>query len=139
MSRIDEALEKAVKMRESQKTATGDVSEKTVPPENRFDLPGHTDLDKFVVSGAPADPALVDRHLVSITDPYSLAAEQYKKLRARVLRATKKNFHNTIMIASANMNEGKSTTAANLALALSQEMDHTVLLVDADLRRPSLH
>jgi receptor protein-tyrosine kinase/non-specific protein-tyrosine kinase len=43
------------------------------------------------------------------------------------------------MITSSNMGEGKSITAANLAVVLSQEMDHTVLLVDADLRSPSLH
>jgi exopolysaccharide/PEP-CTERM locus tyrosine autokinase len=42
------------------------------------------------------------------------------------------------MVTSAEMDEGKSLTALNLAVALSNEIDHTVLLVDADLRNPSI-
>jgi len=43
------------------------------------------------------------------------------------------------MVTSADMGEGKSVTAINLAIALAREIDHTVLLVDADLRKPSIH
>jgi receptor protein-tyrosine kinase/non-specific protein-tyrosine kinase len=43
------------------------------------------------------------------------------------------------MVSSANAAEGKSITAVNLAVSLAQSIDHTVLLVDADLRSPSLH
>jgi protein-tyrosine kinase len=46
---------------------------------------------------------------------------------------------NTIMVTSTESNEGKSLTAVNLALVMAQEYNHTVLLVDADLRKPSLH
>jgi len=74
-----------------------------------------------------------------LTNPFSHAAEQYKKLRARILRATEQNHHNTIMITSSDMGEGKSLTSINLAVALSSEIDHTVLLVDSDLRNPSIH
>jgi exopolysaccharide/PEP-CTERM locus tyrosine autokinase len=42
-------------------------------------------------------------------------------------------------VTSAVGEEGKSITSLNLALALAQDYDHTVLLIDADLRRPSLH
>ena len=48
-------------------------------------------------------------------------------------------FRNCLMVTSSVPNEGKSLTALNLSLSLAQELDHTVLLIDADLRRPSVH
>jgi len=93
----------------------------------------------FDVGDAGIDPATVNRHLVSITDPYSTAAEEYRKLRAKILRATESNYLNTIMVTSSQAGEGKSMTAINLAVTIAQEIDHTVLLVDADLRRSSIH
>jgi receptor protein-tyrosine kinase/non-specific protein-tyrosine kinase len=57
-----------------------------------------------------------------------------------ILRLTKKLAnHNTIMVTSSESGEGKSLTATNLALVLAQEYNHTVLLIDADLRRPTLN
>jgi exopolysaccharide/PEP-CTERM locus tyrosine autokinase len=68
------------------------------------------------------------------------AAEEYRKLKSLVLRLTKREkFLNTLLITSAGSNEGKTLTALNLAIVLAQEYDHSVLLVDADLRRPSVH
>lgn len=130
MSRIEQALEKAIKMRES---AKGVVSEEITMPQYRAAPP------RFEVSDAVIDLAAVDKHIVTLTDPYSYAAEQYRKLRARILKSTRKDFHNTIMVTSSDVGEGKSLTSINLAVALSNEIDHTVLLVDADVRNPSLH
>lgn len=45
---------------------------------------------------------------------------------------------NLIMVTSALAGEGKSFTAANLAISIASELDHTVLLVDSDVARPSL-
>jgi protein-tyrosine kinase len=130
MSRIEEALEKAVKMREMAKEV---VSVQEPVREEAAVSPKFPD-------GTPAfNVSLVDKHVVTLTDPFSHAAEQYKKLRARILRATNQNHHNTIMITSSDMGEGKSLTSINLAVALSSEIDHTVLLVDSDLRNPSVH
>jgi protein-tyrosine kinase len=57
-----------------------------------------------------------------------------------ILHITKRQEnHNAIMVTSADSGEGKSLTAVNLAIVLAQEYNHTVLLIDADLRRPSLH
>lgn len=70
----------------------------------------------------------------------SPVAEEYNKLRSLIVKLTKgETFLNTIMITSTIGEEGKSLTSLNLAIALAREYDHTVLLVDADLRRPSLH
>jgi capsular exopolysaccharide synthesis family protein len=68
-----------------------------------------------------------------------ISREQYHKLAA-VLHTTQAAGHTkVIMIASAVAGEGKTVTAANLALTLSESYHRRVLLVDADLRRPSLH
>jgi len=130
VSRIEQALEKAAKLREM---ATEVLPEATAPSPVRiaphiFDA-GETSLDT----------AKVDRHVVSITDPHSAAAEQYKRLKARILSATAKSLQNVIMITSSDVSEGKSLTAVNLAAALANEIDYTVLLVDADLRNPTVH
>ena len=130
MSRIEDALEKAVKMRETGEKAVDEKKSSSAP----YEAPTY-----FESGDLSIDVDAVSDYVVTIKDPYSHAAEQYKKLRARILRATKKDFHNTIMVTSSESGEGKSLTAINLAVALANEIDHTVLLVDADLRKPSVH
>ena len=71
--------------------------------------------------------------------PQSLAAEQYRSLRTRLKRAESGRALRTILVTSPNKGDGKSLTAANLALTMAQEFQRRVLLVDADLRRPSVH
>jgi polysaccharide biosynthesis transport protein len=76
--------------------------------------------------------------LVTISEPRSHAAECYRNLRTSILFSTGRPIPKTILVTSAVGGEGKSTTAANLAVVMSQS-GRKVLLVDADLRRPSLH
>jgi protein-tyrosine kinase len=130
MSRIEKALEKAVKMRESTKEA---VPEEITTSDNQVTLP------RFEVGESVLDTAVINRHIVCISEPSSSAAEQYKRLRARILQATAKDFLNTIMVTSSDIGEGKTITAINLAVAIANEIDYTVLLVDADLRGASVH
>jgi len=79
-----------------------------------------------------------DNRLISFFDESHVSA-QYKILRTQILHKTKEEGLNTILVTSAGESEGKSITAANLAISLAREVTHTVLLVDADLRNPSLH
>jgi protein-tyrosine kinase len=65
--------------------------------------------------------------------------EAYKLLRTRILHATRREGRNTLMITGPLPHEGKTLTTINLALALAHEAGQTVLLVDGDLRRPSVH
>ncbi|MBI4684852.1 MAG: polysaccharide biosynthesis tyrosine autokinase [Nitrospirae bacterium] len=131
MSRIEKALEKAVKMREAAKEPVS--SEGTITHDTKDAHP------VFEAGTSFLDAASVDRHLICITEPYSLAAEQYKKMRAQILKATDNGVLNTIMVASSDMQEGKTITAINLAVTMASAVDYTVLLVDADLRNPSIH
>jgi capsular exopolysaccharide synthesis family protein len=68
----------------------------------------------------------------------SPAAEAYRVLQARVSFLADQLGVTSIMVTSAGPDEGKSTTAANLALALT-EAGRDVLLISADLRRPRIH
>lgn len=76
--------------------------------------------------------------LVVLDDPRSFAAEAYRVLRNNLHYANPDAPVRRILVTSAGPGEGKSTTAANLALVLAQG-DRQVLLVEADLRRPNVH
>jgi succinoglycan biosynthesis transport protein ExoP len=65
-------------------------------------------------------------------------AEAFHELRTSVLLSTAKHPPRTLLVTSAKGGEGKTTVAANLAVSLSQ-LGEKVLLIDADLRRPSIH
>ena len=131
MSRIEKALEKAVQLRRttaSSVSTCGSEGKDSAAPFAAFDI------------GEPViDTAAVHKHVVCITDPCSLAAEEYRKLRARIFQATEKDFLNSVLVTSSLDGEGKTVTAMNLAVTIAQEIDHTVLLIDADLRKPAVH
>ena len=71
-------------------------------------------------------------------DPKSIAAESYRTLRTSIQYSSFDKEIQVIVITSAEPGEGKSTTAGNLALALAQD-GKNVILIDCDLRKPSLH
>ncbi len=127
MSRIENALEKASRLRDSKK-ATGE-SQETVAHRER----------KAVQAVAQAIP-IDNPYLVAYHKPHSPVAEEYKKLKSLIITITKREPEkNVILVTSSVGGEGKSITAANLALSLSQDFDHSVLLIDADMRKPTLH
>ena len=82
--------------------------------------------------------AKLDTHLVSLTAPSSFAAEQYQGLRLTVERLALSRDVKVIAISSPAAGDGKTVTAINLAGALARGSDDRVLLIDADLRRPSV-
>ena len=85
------------------------------------------------------NPAFLDEHLVSLTEPFSLASEQVKKLRTKIILSAPERLPNkTILVTSAVPREGKTTIALNLALSLAQGLDEYVLLVDCDFRKPEI-
>ena len=76
--------------------------------------------------------------LVAGLAPKSLAAEQYRQLRTRLSLAEGSSSVRTVLITSPQKGEGKSITSANLALTMAQELQRRVVIVEADLRKPSL-
>jgi len=79
------------------------------------------------------EKVVVDQNI----DPAS--REQYRRLAATLHHAQAANGMKVVLITSAVQGEGKSLTATNLALTLSESYHKSVLLIDADLRRPTLH
>lgn len=76
--------------------------------------------------------------LITLTDPRSPISEAYRTLRTNLSFYSLDNPIRTLVVTSPAVGEGKSTTVANLAVTLAQSGRRTIL-VDCDLRRPSLH
>jgi protein-tyrosine kinase len=84
--------------------------------------------------------AMTSPYIIKFTEEDAHLTEEYRKLKSAVLMMMQPHAkQNTLVVTSAESGEGKSLTALNLALVLAQESNRTVLLVDADLRRPTLH
>jgi protein-tyrosine kinase len=80
-----------------------------------------------------------DPKLVVLSAPESLEAENFKMLKSQILFPKSGEIPKLIMVTSAFPGEGKTFVAANLAVSLAQGINEHVLLVDCDLRKPSLN
>ena len=96
---------------------------------------------KFKLGKAPQKYAnrAIDKDLVALMNPQSFEAEQFKILRTNMLFPESGKMPRSVMITSAVPGEGKSFVAANLAVSVAQHVNWNVLLIDCDLRRPSVH
>jgi capsular exopolysaccharide synthesis family protein len=77
--------------------------------------------------------------LILNADMPQAVTEQYRKAAAALHQLQLDRGMKVVMIASALAGEGKTVTASNIALTLSESFKRRVLLIDADLRRPSIH
>lgn len=147
MANIYEALQRAEQERD-RKVSGEDVG---VPAQPRWEggSPARPESKRrgffkelFGRGGSPGDvdaAADINKRRISLLQPDSYVAEQYRTLRGRIDSiATQRPIH-TVAIVSANQGEGKSTCAINLAAVTSLSVDRKVLLIDCDLRRPRVH
>jgi capsular exopolysaccharide synthesis family protein len=80
----------------------------------------------------------VEPRLIAITQPHSTYCEEYRSLRTQVLHKSQRQKLQSIVVASVNAGEGKSVTALNLSWLLAQTDGVKALIIDSDLRMPSL-
>jgi capsular exopolysaccharide synthesis family protein len=164
MSRVHEALSKArAKAGESSSSAEAGAplypiegpeaaqadwaseAADTPAPETAFDQAADTEIQADGID-TEADntmfeprPRLMAEKLVLSANPDHASVEQYRRLAARLHLAQAEHGIKVVMVASALPGEGKTLTATNLALTLSESYQRDVLLIDGDLRRPSIH
>ncbi|RCW77381.1 CpsD/CapB family tyrosine-protein kinase [Saliterribacillus persicus] len=78
------------------------------------------------------------RHLITKLNPRSPITEQYKTIRTNLQFSSVDGELRTMLVTSSGPSEGKSSTTANLAIVFA-EQNKKVLLIDADMRKPTLH
>ncbi|MCC7330890.1 MAG: AAA family ATPase [Gammaproteobacteria bacterium] len=81
---------------------------------------------------------LLDNRLIAAVPGHELK-DAYRMLRTRVLQTLRENHWTSLAVTGPASGCGKTLTAINLAISLAMEVTHTVLLVDLDLRKPSVH
>ena len=126
MSKIEKALAQAARKRNLRKRE----AEVKIPEEKREE-------DSFIHH--PDNLWGLDSRMMAFFSGASSASEQYKQLRTKILRSKKLYSHNAFLVTSALPGEGKSVTAMSISISIAQGLQDTVLLVDADLRRPSVN
>ncbi len=160
MSRLEEALRRAELADEQTETETetetpamASSSEPEIPtaPLPTWDFDSSVASAELVESPAEPEPvvpsdwktyrfgAVASHKTIVDPDVESSLVEQYRRLAASLHHAQLQRNVRTVMITSAVASEGKTLTATNLALTLSHSYKRRVLLIDADLRRPTVH
>lgn len=91
-----------------------------------------------IVGTVPLDKGRRNQPAIAFESDSSAIAEAFRKLRTNLQFLSVDNPPRVIVVTSSVPNEGKSTTAINIALVLA-EAEHNVVLVDGDMRRPSLN
>jgi receptor protein-tyrosine kinase len=91
-----------------------------------------------LVGSIPLDKERRKQPAIQFDSDNSGIAESFRKLRTNLQFLAVDNPPRVLVVTSSLPNEGKSTTAINIALALA-EAEHSVVLVDGDMRRPTLH
>jgi len=154
VSKFFQALEHAERERAHARNGDGtapaatELAERTavVEPPEAFGAPVARDapaahrgaFTTLLEPAASAEPGAVDDHLVSVLEPTSVAAEQYRGIRLAIENHRREHGTRVIGVASPARSDGKTTTAINLAGALAQSPDARVVVVEADLRHPSM-
>ena len=149
MAKVYEALRRA---EEERKRRTGDASPAVqpldVPPapeapkaKTKADAPSKTSLlDKLRFAGSRRDSAAeLNKRRISVLQPDSYVAEQFRALRGRIDALATQRPICTVCVSSPLAGEGKTTASINLAAVTAMSLGRRVLLIDCDMRRPKVH
>ena len=135
MEKIKKALDHARSLQKTDKISSRHVN--ALNKVNRVDDLSKIEYTKTRTVKVSKQELLEKRVLLG--DDKNAVTDQYKVLRTRVLQRLKANQWRTLAISSPTEGCGKTLTSINLAISLARDVNHSVLLVDLDLRRPSVH
>jgi Mrp family chromosome partitioning ATPase len=136
-----ERLKKALDLARAERD--GKLSVATISPPEPPPAPAPVNAqDTLVMSHTRVvsiDPKLLRANGVMPADASGPAGHSFKMLRTQVLQRLRQRGWNTLAVISPTSKDGKTFTAINLAIAIAGDTNHTTLLVDFDLRKPSVH
>lgn len=146
MAKVYDALRRA---EEERKRLIGDDSTRAAPLNVEPAGPAAAKADRkpfwrraterSIATPAPDGSAEVNKRRISLLQPDSYVAEQFRALRGRIDAIASQRPLRTITVTSAFPGEGKTTCSVNLAIVTGLSVATRVLLIDCDLRRPKVH
>jgi Mrp family chromosome partitioning ATPase len=139
MERISKALELARAQREGVAAAPKTDKERANSPAQPSPPLEASDTAIFRTPVLPVDQARLESERILCPGAPGALGSPYKMLRTQVLQRLGQLKGNSLAILSPTAGAGKTLTAINLAIAIAAEESRTVLLVDLDLRNPSVH
>jgi capsular exopolysaccharide synthesis family protein len=95
--------------------------------------------DSLQTRQRPDGSAEINKRRISLLQPDSYVAEQFRALRGRIDAIASQRPIRTVSVTSAFPGEGKTTCSVNLAIVTSMSLERRILLIDCDLRRPKIH
>jgi protein-tyrosine kinase len=138
MGRIEKALSKVRSTKAAESGSARGRNDNPLALTGNFDNATESIDFSRLPNMVPNKDSLVKNRIVAAqTDAPSRSV--YKMLRTRVLQRLRSAQWNVIGVTGTGPGEGKTITAVNLAFSLAQDVNHRVVLVDLDLRRPSIH
>lgn len=139
MSRLEKALERAKQARDKGEENRKGIATSLPESGGRAGLSKYLDPEYTQTRIENVDESALSSLGVLTTSIHPAIVEQYNLLRVKVVEALSRDGYNSLMVASPKQGEGKTFTAVNLAISLTRERTRTVLLIDTDMRLPSVH
>jgi len=139
MSRLKKALEKAkndfpdIQLFSTEKQKPPEFFE----PEEKSNLRCEKKIEFTHTKVQPISHNVLENNKIFALFSNFEVSNQIKTLRTQVLKKLDKIGSNILMITSANSGEGKTFISINLGISIAQELDRTVLIIDADLKNPA--
>jgi len=153
MAKVYDALRRAEEERKRRASGEGPAEGSALAPADAAPAPpafdslpeprgGRSAWRRLLARGrreAPDTPLEGNKRRITLLQPESFVAEQFRSLRGRIDAMSGKQAMRTIVVTSPNAGDGKTTAAINLATVTALSLGRRVLLVDCDLRKPKVH
>jgi len=138
MSRIERTLEQKMRKLNEGNAMKNDSDPGKESPSEQANV-GELGVNLSSLSKITLNSVDLYQHRVIMNSEDPIAASAYKILRTRILQRMRANGWRTLAVTGTCPDEGKTLTAINLAFSMSRDVNTTTILVDLDLRRPTVH